>query len=245
VSDIDPERAKLERNLVARAVKERHVEKRAHHWAERYRPRAKEDDLLERGNFELAAIVREHRHELGNFDNFCKRRLDWAMIDSFRVEARHLRNDRAAQRAAADLLALYRADPSAFPPERLASLAQALAAATFAAMTEEAQRGGEDDLIAREEYATAHVVMNAVLVALTSPQRRLFVLLYQEDKNLREAQEALGVHVNTVTRWHQSVLAEIRKQLEKHGITHAPGRGGAPRVELSVLRGGKEEEPRR
>jgi len=142
----------------------------------------------------------------------------------------------------ADLLMLYRGDRNAMPPDRVRNVAEAVAAATFAAMTEEALRGGEQDMIAREEYATAHEVMKAVLVALPAPLRKLMVLVYHQQRTLTDSAKELDVHFSTVERWHLKVLAEIRKQLEKHAITHPPERGGAPRLVLAVLRGEDEEE---
>jgi RNA polymerase sigma factor (sigma-70 family) len=236
-----------EAKLLQRAAEARILEKRAERWARRYHGLLKEDDLLGLGGIELTLAVRAYKDELGSFEDFCARRVDWAMLDGIRIEAREKRIDRAAQRAAADLLALYRADPKAAPREWLTTLAQAVAAATFAAMTEEAQRGGEGDMIARQEYATALRIMRALLEGLPRPQRKLFVLVYQEGKTLVQAQEVLGVHQNTVERWHAKVLEAIRAQLEKAGITHSPGRGGAPRVAvLARLRvDADEEEPQR
>jgi RNA polymerase sigma factor (sigma-70 family) len=165
------------------------------------------------------------------------------MVTGMRVEGRHQRIDRAAMLAAADLLALYRGDTSLAPRDRLVDLVQAVAAASFVAEAEEALRGGEDDMVAREEYAIAHEVMKAVWDALPAPQRKLLLLRYREDKTLKEAQEELGVHYNTVARWHDKVLAEIQKQLEKRGITHSPGRGGAPQVAVLVPLAGDEPLP--
>ena len=236
----DPER---ERNLAKRAVDARILEKCAERWARRYHGLLKKDDLVGLGDDALTLAVREYKGEIGGFDDVCRRRVDWAMLDGIRVEAREKRIDKAAQRAAADLLALYRVDPSVAPRDAMTDLAAAVAAATFAAMTEEAQRGGEQDMIARQEYATAMFVMRDVLEALPRPQRKLFVLVYQEGKTLTRAREALGVHQNTVDRWHAKVFAEIRKRLEREGITHAPGRGGAPR--LAVLAGLRDDEENR
>ncbi len=238
MSDVDPER---EHRLAQRAVEAGIVEERAKKWAAHYRGFL--DVHRANGNFALAGIVREYDETRDRFLEFCRRRLDWAMVDGMRVEGRHQRNDRAALLAAADLLALYRADPHAAPLERLASLGEAVAATGFAAMTAQAQRDAEADMVAREDYAIAHDVMKAVLEALPSPQRKLMVLRYSEDMRLTEAQTQLDISYSTVERWHKLVLAEIRKQLAKRSITHAPERGGAPRVALAVLRGGKEEEP--
>jgi RNA polymerase sigma factor (sigma-70 family) len=226
-----------ERELVQRATEARLVEERARCFARRYPRCALEEDLREMGNVALAAIVREYDDARGGFADFCRRRLDYAMLDGIRAETRQQRNDRAAQRAAAELLALYRNDPGALPLDRLRTLAEVVAAATFAAMTEEALRGGEDELAAREEYATAHAVLKSVLEVLPTPQRRLLVLVYHEQKTLTYAKEELGVHYNTVERWHKKTLAAIRKQLEARGIARAPSRSVGPRMKLGVLRG--------
>jgi RNA polymerase sigma factor (sigma-70 family) len=235
---IDPKR---EQELLKRARAADLVKNCAMRLAKRYSGCAKYSDLYSRGNSALPEIIGKYDDALGGFEDFCRRRLDGEMLNEIRVEARHQRNDRAAQRALADLLVLYRADPDMMPKERARVLSEAVAAATFAAMTEEAQRGGEEDMIAREEYATAHEVMRAVLVALPVPQRRVMVIVYHEQKTLGYAAEELGQHRNTVERWHLKALAKIREQLEKHAITHPPERGGAPWVALAVLRG--EEDP--
>jgi len=236
---IDAER---EKKLAMRATEARIIEKGAAYWDNRYRGLVKADELASLGNTALLGVVRTYKDELGGFEDYCKRRIDFAMLSGIRLEARHLRVDWAAQRAAADLLALHRGDRATVPSARLDDVTRAVAAATFAAMAEEAQRGGEGDMIAREEFATAMTVIASTLAALTAPQRKLFVLRYQQDRTLMAVKEELGRHYNTVERWHDNVLAEIRKQLEKRGINHAPGRGGAPRVALAVLRGGEEEE---
>jgi len=233
----EPER---EQRLARQVLEAGLVEERATKWARRYPGCARFTDSVDAGNFALASIVRAHDETRGGFLEFCRRRLDWAMLDAVRVEARQQRNDRAAQRASADLLALYRRDPTVAHLDQLRHLAEVLAAATVAAMTEESFHGGEDDMIAREEYATAHEVMKAALEALPKQHQKLFVLVYHEAKKLSQAKEELEVHQNTAERWHLQALAAIRRQMEKHGITHAPGRGGAPRVALSVLRGGKD-----
>ena len=131
------------------------------------------------------AIVREFKDELGAFDDYCRRCLDTAMLDAIRAEARHKRIDWAAQRAAADLLATYRERPDALPSERLSGVLHATAAATFVAMAEEAQRGGDDDMIARQDYATAMSVIATTLAALPKPKRRFFVLCYQRRQDAR------------------------------------------------------------
>ncbi len=229
-----------EQKLARRAIEAGVLQARALHWEKRYRGFVDAGGkLVSRGNAALPGIVEEYDEDdaLGGFEDYCRRRLDFAMLHGgIRVEARHLRIDRAAQRAAADLLALRRTmagapgdEPGATPRENARALARAVAAATFVAMTEEAQRAGEEDMIAREEFATAMAVVAATVTALPKPQRRLLVLLYHEGQTLIEARAALGYHYNTVLGWHAKALAEIRRQLEKRGIEHAPGRGGAPR----------------
>jgi RNA polymerase sigma factor (sigma-70 family) len=234
---IDPGR---ERELLQRAIAAGIVEARAKRLARRYSGCARESDLLSRGNSALVEIIGKYDDGLGGFEDFCRRRLDGEMLNEIRVEARHQRNDRAAQKALADLLVLYRGDPDMMPKDRARALSEAVAAATFAAMTEESQRGGEEDMVAREEYATAHEVMKAVLVALPVPQRRVMVLVYHAQKTLGDAAEELDVHRNTAERWHLKALEALRKALEKHAITHPPERGGAPWVALAVLRGEEE-----
>jgi RNA polymerase sigma factor (sigma-70 family) len=232
VSDAD-----REQRLARRAIEAGVLVQRAEHWDKRYRGFVKADDLESRANEGLLRIVREFKDEIGAFDDYCRRRIDLVMLTGIRVEARRMRIDWAAQLASADLLSAYRSDPTAPPKEQMRDLARAIAAGTFVVTTQEAQRGGDEDMIAREDYATALSVMASMLSALPKPKRRLFVLHYQDGKPLAEIRKVLGMHQNTVERWRVEVLDEIRKELAKKQILHAPGRGGAPRVAvLSLLR---------
>jgi len=224
--------ATRERALHHRASKDRIVERCAERHTKRYAGLIAKDDLASIGNIALVRAVQEYRDELGGFEDFCRRRIDFAMLDGIRIEATQRRIERAAERAAADLLALYRGNQELVPHERLQSLADAVATATFIAMAEEAQRGAtEDELVASGDYVFAVATMQAVLSALPKPQQKLFSLIYRENKSLIEAQKVLGVHYNTVRRWHQGVLDETRKQLAQRGITQLPN---APRSFLHV-----------
>jgi RNA polymerase sigma factor (sigma-70 family) len=240
-----------EHKLLRRALAAGILETRAAYWHKRYGGCAEADELVSRANAALPRIVEKYQDALGAFEDYCRRRVDFVMLTGIRVEARHLRIDRAAQRAAADLLALQRSTPGALadaldatdapgvtPREQARALARAVAAATFVAMAQEAQRAGQEDMISRQDFATAMTVISATLAALPRQQQKVFALVYGEGRSLTEAHELLGYHYNTVLGWHAKVLAAIRKQLEKHDIKHAPGRGGAPRVALRVLRGG-------
>lgn len=236
-----------EQKLARRAVDARILETRSAHWEKRYRKSVDAGELMSIGNSALPRIVKRYEDELGAFEDYCRRLVDFAMLTGIRVEARVKRIDWAAQLATADLLALRRTEPGASPRESARALVRAVAAATFAAMTEEAQRGGEGDMIAREDFATAMRVIAAMLTAAPRSKRELFVLLYGGRHTLVDAQKVLGFHYNTLRGWHQNMLAEIRRELEKRDITHAPSRGGAPRVALAVLRGeddgqGKEDD---
>jgi RNA polymerase sigma factor (sigma-70 family) len=240
--------ASREQKLMRRALDANIVTPRAAYWRKRYRGRVEAEELVGLGNAALPRIVERYQDALGAFEDYVRRRVDYAMLTGIRVEARHLRLDWAAQLAAADLLTLRRTttgaaanEPGATLREQAKALSRAVAAATFVAMAEEAQRDGVEDVIAREDFATAMTVIDATLAALTKPQRRLFVMVYQEGRTLTAAAEVLGYHYNTVQGWHANVLAKIREQLEKRDIKHAPGRGGAPRVALRVLRGEGEE----
>jgi len=224
------QRDEREKNLLQHAREADIVNKRALYFARRFRPVARVDDLLELGNFALAGVVREFQTELGAFLDFCKQRVDRAMLDGIRVEARHQRLEWAARRALADLLATFRSKPDLGPRDRMDRLADNVAAATFAVVTEEAQHGGEDELSVREEYVTAHAVLKSVLVALPTQQKRLFVLLYVDHRTQDHAAEQLRVHVNTIRRWQEKVHEEIRHQLQLKGITQRPGRGTGPRL---------------
>jgi RNA polymerase sigma factor (sigma-70 family) len=218
--------ADREHKLARQALEAGILEARADHWEKRYRGLVKADELWSTGSAALLSIVRDFDEERSGFSDYCRWRIDVAMLGAIRVEARHKRIDVAAQLVSADLLSTYRGDPAASPRDRLREIARAVTAATFVAAAEEAGRGGDEDMIARQEYATALSVIAAALAALPKAQRRLFVLHYQDGKRLSEIKRVLGIHQNTAERWRTQVLAEIRVQLEKREILRPPGRGG-------------------
>jgi DNA-directed RNA polymerase specialized sigma24 family protein len=221
-----------EKNLLARVLGSGKLAKDALRFAGRCSRLVDAPELEDLGRNALVIAVRVCPRDHAKPDAFCLLVARRAMLTGIRIEAREKRVDRSAWRAAAELLAYYEAEAGAPPLDELEDLAHAVAAGTFVAMTEEAMRGGDDDMIAREEYATAMSVLRAVLDAAPTTHRRLFVLHYQEGQTFDEARRAIGVHINTVMRWHDNLLAEIKKQLEKLDIHHAPGRGGAPRVSI-------------
>jgi RNA polymerase sigma factor (sigma-70 family) len=232
------EKEERDKKLWLRAVEKKIVPTRARVHEKDYRGLVTEDDLVSAGDAALPDIVARYDETRSGFESFLRHRVDWAMLGAIRVEARERRLHRAAQRANAELLALYRTDPSLDPLGRVDRIATDVAAATFAALCEEVLRGGEDDLAARQEYGIALEVIAAVLAALPAPQRKLMLLRYREDWTLREIEGALGVHYNTVERWHDKVLAALHKELDKRGIKTAPSRGSAPPAAVLVpLRG--------
>jgi DNA-directed RNA polymerase specialized sigma24 family protein len=233
-----------EHELALRLAKQGTVETCAARLAKRYAGLVSDCDLMSLGNTAAAEVVREYVDGRSAFEAFSLWRIQRAMLTGIRVEALERRVDKAALRAQAELLALYEGDPSAAPLDRLERLADAVAAATFVAMAQEAQRGGDADMVAREEYAAAMEVIAAVMGALPRPQHKLFVLVYCEGCSLVEAQAKLGVHYNTVLRWHDLVLGAVKKKLEQGGITHRPTRGGAPRVAVLGVVKGEGETPR-
>jgi RNA polymerase sigma factor (sigma-70 family) len=234
--------ATREQSLARRALQSGVLKRRAQYWAHRYGGKVQPGDLESRGNFALVRIVREYDDDIGSFDDYCRRRLDEAMLKGCRAEMRGRRIEWAAELAAAELLATYRGDGEASWRDRIRDLLQATAAATFVAMVEEAQRGGDDDVVARKAYATAMAVIERRLAALSRPQRQLFLLHYREGKPLEEISGALRVHRNTLMRWRDHVLAAIRAELEAREIHHAPSRGGAPRRAVLTLLGDPEDE---
>jgi RNA polymerase sigma factor (sigma-70 family) len=199
-----------EQNLARHAVEARLVQERALYWSLRYAGSVRESDLADAGNFALLDVVRSYLDEHGPFKTYCRYRLDRAMLNEIRVEKRHLRLHRAACRAQADLLALYRWDDADASLDRLAD---DVAAATFVAVTQEAMRGGDDEAAAREAYATAHAIVRAVLEILPVPVRRAVGLLYVEGLTQEAAAQELGVHVNTIQNWQRKGFAKIKEQL--------------------------------
>ena len=221
-----------EQALARRVIEAGILKERALHWENRYRGCAKADELEDRGNFALLRIVKEFKQELGAFDDYARRRIDWAMLTGIRVEARRKRLDWAAQRATADLLATWRGDPQAPPPDELRGLLDAVATATFVAATQEALRGGEDDVVTGKDYSACMRVIAETLAELPNQQKRLMVLNFEDGKPLGEIAEKLGIHRNTAENWRKKVLAAIKAKLVKLEILQAPRRGIAARVSV-------------
>jgi RNA polymerase sigma factor (sigma-70 family) len=232
-----------EENLVRQVLVRRILDRRAARWEKRFGGLMRTDELWSVGNEALVSIVREYQEGTSGFEDFCRWRIDIAMLSSIRAEARIKRIDRAAQLASADLLSTFQSELGVSAEDRLRDLARVVAAATFVAEAEEAQHGGEDDLAEREEYALALAVIATVLRALPRDPRRLMVLHFEDGKRLSEVRKILKIHQNTAERWRAQGMAAIRKELDKRGIEHAPGRGGGPR--LYVLAGLREAEDER
>jgi RNA polymerase sigma factor (sigma-70 family) len=217
-----------DRNLLDFVKHAKLVERAARFYAQRF-PSAREDDLLEAGNFALVDILASWPEDrVDGFVDHCKRKLGRAMLDEMRVEERHQRVAKAARRAALEVLAACRRAPGVAPLDRIEQLAVTIAAATFVSSVEEGQKGGDDDLADRQQYAVAHAVMRSAVAAMPKPLQRVMALLYVEATTQEEAAEKLGVHVNTVYRHHEKALASIRKHLLAAGIHSMPRRAGGP-----------------
>jgi RNA polymerase sigma factor (sigma-70 family) len=224
---IDEER---EANLAARARKKKIIEERARYFAHRYPGVVREVDTLEAGNFALAAIVRSFPadNDIGAFDDYCRRKIDRAMADSSRVDQRRHRLDRAAIRASAELLARYRGEPGLAPEARIDRLAEDVLAGSLVAVSEEAAHLRDVDPAERELYVKAHAVVKATLATLPRSQQRTMALLYVSQKTQEEAAGEIGVHVNTVHRWHKHAVTALHRALVREGIVTRPGRAGGP-----------------
>ncbi len=227
-----------QQGLVTFACEKGVVRARAALHARRYVGLISRDECEALGNGGLTDAARTYRAELGLFEDFARRRVDGAILDGVRAEAPHARASRAAHRAAASLLQLYRDDFNAVVHDkeeltrRLEKLSDDVLSAAFLGMAEEVRRGagGEEDLIQREEYARALAALTAAAKALPTMQQRILVLVYQDGRAMLDLPETLGVSYNTVRRHHEAALAGLRKRMIAMGVMRAP----APRDDVGT-----------
>jgi RNA polymerase sigma factor (sigma-70 family) len=226
--------------LVALAYQSGIVEKRAALHARRYLGLITLDECLRLGSLGLTEAARTYRDELGLFTDFARRRVDGAILDGVRAEAPHARASRAAHRAAASLLGLYRDDFNAIGHDkaelerRFEKMSDDVLTAAFLGAVEDAKRGpggeGEEGVIRREEHARALAMLEVATAKLPSMQRQILALVYREQRTMTELPSVLGISYATVRRQHEAALSGLRKQLEAMGVMQAP----APRKEIGT-----------
>lgn len=225
---------KKQQALVALAYQSGVVKARAELHARRYLGLVTLDECLRLGSLGLTEAARTYRDELGLFTDFARRRVDGAILDGVRAEAPHARASRAAHRAAASLLSLYRDDFSAIGHDkaelarRFEKMSDDVLTAAFLGAAEEARRGpggegaGEESVILREEHARALALLDAAMEKLPTMQRQIVALVYREQRSMTELPERLGVSYATVRRHHEAALAGLRRRLEAAGVMRSP-----------------------
>jgi RNA polymerase sigma factor (sigma-70 family) len=227
---------KKQQALVALAYQAGLVEKRAALHARRYLGLITLDECVRLGSLGLTEAARTYRDELGLFTDFARRRVDGAILDGVRAEAPHARASRAAHRAAASLLGLYRDDFNAIGHDkaelerRFEKMSDDVLTAAFLGAVEDAKRGpggegegeGEESVILREEHARALAMLDAAMAKLPSMQRQILAHVYRDQRTMTELPEVLGISYVTVRRHHEAALAGLRKRLEAMGVMRSP-----------------------
>jgi RNA polymerase sigma factor for flagellar operon FliA len=217
-----------EQTLVRAAL---HVVERAAGELEKAFPgRVRAPELLAVGTFALYRAASAFDEELSHdFRDYAYHRTRFAMLDALRLETKNDRRLRAAMKASDLFLATYRNDEvSVFDDDEtvkdlVSEGAEALLAATFAAMVEEQQRIDEEDPVAEvEEHRVACEALEVAMGALTEEQRRLLTIVYRELRTLEDATGVLGLSYATVRRRHADALARLRDELGKLGVDRAP-----------------------
>ena len=237
---------KKQQTLVALAYQSGIVKARAELHARRYVGLITLEECVALGSIGLTEAARTYRDELGLFTDYARRRVDGAILDGVRAEALHARASRAAHRAAARVLSVYRDDFNAIGHDqaelsrRFEKMSDDVLTAAFLGAVEEAKRGpggegqGEESVIVHEEHARALAMLEAATEKLPSMQRQILALVYREQRPMTELPEVLGVSYVTVRRHHEAALSGLRKRLEAMGVMRAPmprddgGRGSGP-----------------
>jgi RNA polymerase sigma factor (sigma-70 family) len=229
---------KKQQALVALAYQSGIVNARAELHARRYLGLITLEECINLGSIGLTEAARTFRDELGLFTDYARRRVDGAILDGVRAEAPHARASRAAHRAAARLLSVYRDDFNAIEHDkaelarRFEKMSDDVLTAAFLGAVEEAKRGpggegqGEESVILHEEHARALAMLEAAMEKLPSMQRQILALVYREQRPMTELPEVLGVSYVTVRRHHEAALSGLRKRLEAMGVMRSPAPRG-------------------
>jgi RNA polymerase sigma factor (sigma-70 family) len=207
------------------------VERAAGELARAFPGRVRAPELLAVGTFALYRAARVFEEELSHdFRDYAYHRVRFAMIDSLRLETKQERRLRAAMKGADLFLATYRNDEiNVFEDDddavtaRVAEGADALLAATFAAMVEEQQRIDEEDPVAEvEEHRVAREALATALHALDDEQRQVLALVYREGRTVEDIADTMGLSDRTIQRRHANALKRLREELGKLGVDRAP-----------------------
>jgi RNA polymerase sigma factor (sigma-70 family) len=197
----------------------------------RYPGRGKPQELYAVGTFALYRIAGEFRGEMSHdFADLAYRRVRDGMRDALKLERKQDRRRRAAEKGGDLFLAFLRDDEynvlwhdDADAARRLDDAADALLAATFAAVIEqEVALQAEDPAAEEEEYRGAIEALGTAVQALPEEQAQTLKLVYRDGKTVAEVGRALGLSYRTVQRRHADALMTLRDELGKLGVNRAP-----------------------
>lgn len=197
----------------------------------RYPGRGKPQELYAVGTFALYRIAGEFRGEMSHdFADLAYRRVRNAMRDALKLERKQDRRRRAAENGGDLYLAFLRDDEynvlwhdDVDAARRLDDAADALLAATFAAVIEQqVALQAEDPAADDEEYRGAIEALGTAVQALPEEQAQTLKLVYRDGKTVDEIAKALGLSFRTVQRRHAGALVTLRDELGKLGVSRAP-----------------------
>ena len=207
------------------------IERAAKDVARRFGHGTSPRELYAVGMFALYRVAAEFEDKVSHdFNDHAYRRARTAMREALRVETRHARRVRAAYDGADMFLAYLRDDTynvlehdEEESRRRLEESADALLAATFAALAAEQQRlDVEDPAAAEAEHRDAYEALAQAMQRIPAWAERLLRLLFFERQTLVEAAVTLSVSYATVRRHRDEALAFLRDELHKLGVDRVP-----------------------
>ena len=209
------------------------------------------DDIIQNGMIGLLDAISRYEEGLGaQFETYAVQRIRGAMLDGLRENdwlPRSLRRDMRRIEGAIHELEQLHGRP---PTERELAAAMDMELADYQKMLQDARghqlvyfedftEGNDDDFL--ERHAVGHEgdpldalldqnMRNVLVEAIDDlPEREKLVmgLYYEEDLNLREIGEVLGVSESRVCQLHSQAVARLRSRI--HGTRTAPkARRGRP-----------------
>lgn len=238
-----------QRELVKRAVAL--VEKRARHFARRFRG-MKAVDLFETdGKIAVVETVRRYdAREDGSFEAYAVKRIDGRMMDLVRAESEEKRMDAAVHGAFLSIAHGYPVDYDTRDPddrlrECLKALASFVAELGFVAGTRYV--AVERDEAARREYAHAMRALAEALEQLSESEQEVLVATAVDGLTIDEAFVELGIGRTTVVRKLDRARICLRKELKSRGVTRMPTPCNVEETAevLKALLGGNEDPEER
>lgn len=199
------------------------VERAASRVARRYPSSLGEAELRSIGYEGLVSSARAFDPAVGvPFEAWAQFRVQGAMLDEIRKEAK----ERARVEGAARLqrfLAEQTDESDAWgdSDEKTAARLDAFADAALLFLAEAsaraAARGAEDEIAARADHARALGALRAARGDLQPNDRRLLEVVFDEEREVRGAAEALGTSISTVRRRLNLVLGRLGARLRREG----------------------------